>query len=140
MVVITPAVYLIIGSTHKSFGFDYFYRIFGEYKYNFLSQGVFTSYHFIAHALIDFVIFISIYIICWASVSENPRELAGQDYIDLETMQVYNVFMIVIIFCIRLFNREIINVNASILCGFFLFISLVFTLESSSYPSLGFIF
>ena len=75
MLVITPTVYFVIGSTHKNFGFDYFYRIFGEYKYYFLSQGVFTSYQFIAQALVDFVIFLSMYIICWTSVSENPCEI-----------------------------------------------------------------
>jgi hypothetical protein len=75
MIVITPAVYFIIGSTHKNFGFDYFYRIFGEYKYNFLSPGVFTSYQFFAKALIDFMIFVSLHLICWTSVSENPREM-----------------------------------------------------------------
>jgi hypothetical protein len=75
MIVITPAVYFIIGITHKNFGFDYFYRIFVEFKYNFLSQGVFKRYQFLAKALIDFVIYISLYLICWTSVSENPREM-----------------------------------------------------------------
>lgn len=140
MIVITPAVYFIIGSTHKNFGFDYFYRIFGEYKYNFLSQGVFTSYQFFAKALIDFMIFVSLHLICWTSVSENPREMVTNSQIDMQTLQVYNVFTIIIIFFIRLFDREIMIKNGIFFCGFFLLISLVFTLESESQPCLGFIF
>ena len=140
MMVITPTVYFVIGSTHKDFGFDYFYRIFGEYKYNFLSQGVFTSYQFIAQALVDFVIFISMYILCWTSVSENPREIGSQNYIDLETMEIYNVFMIVLIFVIRLFNRNIMIKSPILICVFLLLVSFVFTLENQSQQSLGFIF
>ncbi|MCR2721491.1 hypothetical protein NSP19_24500, partial [Salmonella enterica] len=63
ILITSPSMFLVIGSTHNDYGYSCLYRIFGEYKSNFMLYGAFPSYKFVFQAFLDFILFIWIYIV-----------------------------------------------------------------------------
>ena len=69
MTILSPAMFFLVGISHKEFGYDYLHRIYGEYKSNYTVKGnqrKLNNFLFLVWALIDLSLFLSLYLISWA--------------------------------------------------------------------------